>query len=100
MPAGTNSEEYLNAYEFVLKKIKEFKPEFILLSAGFDAHKDDPLAQLQLESKDFYYITKRTLELSKQYCDGKVVSILEGGYDLLALQESTEMHVKALLEFN
>jgi len=100
LPAGTASEEYLNAYEFVLKKIKEFKPEFILLSAGFDAHKDDPLAQLQLDSKDFYNITKRTLELSKQYCDGKVVSILEGGYDLLALQESTEMHVKALLEFN
>ena len=100
LPAGTTSEEYLNAYEFVLKKIKEFKPEFILLSAGFDAHKDDPLAQLQLESKDFYNITKRTLELSKQYCDGKVVSILEGGYDLQALQESTEMHVKALLEFN
>ena len=82
LPAGTTSEEYLNAYEFVLKKIKEFKPEFILLSAGFDAHKDDPLAQLQLESKDFYNITKRTLELSKLYCDGKVVSILEGGYDL------------------
>ena len=100
LPAGTTSEEYLNAYEFVLNKIKEFKPEFILLSAGFDAHKDDPLAQLQLESKDFYNITKRTLELSKQYCDGKVVSILEGGYDLQALQESTEMHVKALLEFN
>ena len=100
LPAGTTSEEYLNAYEFVLKKIKEFKPEFILLSAGFDAHKDDPLAQLQLGSKDFYSITKRTLELSKQYCNGKVVSILEGGYDLQALQESTEMHVKALLEFN
>ena len=100
LPAGTTSEEYLNAYESVLNKIKEFKPEFILLSAGFDAHKDDPLAQLQLESKDFYNITKRTLELSKQYCDGKVVSILEGGYDLLALQESTEMHVKALLEFD
>ncbi|MDC6470183.1 histone deacetylase family protein [Candidatus Pelagibacter sp. Uisw_099_02] len=100
LPAGTTSKEYLNAYEFVLKKIKEFKPEFILLSAGFDAHKDDPLAQFQLESKDFYNITKRTLELSKKYCDGKVVSILEGGYDLLALQESTEMHVKALLEFN
>ncbi|MDA7477543.1 histone deacetylase family protein [Candidatus Pelagibacter ubique] len=100
LPAGTTSEGYLNAYEFVLNKIKEFKPEFILLSAGFDAHKDDPLAQLQLESKDFYSITKRTLELSKQYCDGKVVSILEGGYDLQALQESTEMHVKALLEFN
>jgi len=100
LPAGTNSEEYLNAYEFVLKKIKEFKPEFILLSAGFDAHKDDPLAQFQLKSRDFYTLTKRTLELSKLYCDGKVVSILEGGYDLNALQESTEMHVNALLEFN
>jgi len=64
LPAGTTSEEYLNAYEFVLNKIHEFKPEFILLSAGFDAHKDDPLAQFQLESKDFYKITKRTLELS------------------------------------
>ena len=100
LPAGTNSEEYLNAYEFVLKKIKEFKPEFILLSAGFDAHKDDPLAQFQLKSSDFYSLTKRTLELSKLYCDGKVVSILEGGYDLNALQKSTEMHVNALLEFN
>ena len=100
LPAGTTSEEYLNAYEFVLKKIKEFKPEFILLSAGFDAHKDDPLAQLQLTSKDFYDLTKRTLILAKLYCEGKVVSILEGGYDLNALQESTEMHVNALLEFN
>ena len=100
LPAGTTSEEYLNAYEFVLKKIEEFKPEFILLSAGFDAHKDDPLAQFQLESKDFYKITKRTLKLSKLYCNGKVVSILEGGYDLKALQESTEKHVNALIEFN
>ena len=100
MPAGTNSEEYLNAYEFVLKKLKEFKPEFVLFSAGFDAHKDDPLAQLQLNSDDFYNLTKRTLELSKSCCSGKIVSILEGGYDLNALRESTEMHVNALLEFN
>jgi len=100
LPAGTTSEEYLNAYEFVLKKIKEVKPEFILLSAGFDAHKDDPLAQFQLSSKDFYNLTKRTLSLAKLYCEGKVVSILEGGYDLNALQKSTEMHVNALLEFN
>ncbi len=71
-----------------------------MLSAGFDAHKDDPLAQFQLTSHDFYSLTKRTLELSKLYCDGKVVSILEGGYNLNALQESTEMHVNALLEFN
>ena len=100
LPAGTTSEEYLNAYEFVLKKIIQFKPEFILLSAGFDAHKNDPLAQFQLESKDFYTLTKRTLKLSKLFCEGKVVSILEGGYDLLALQESTQKHVEALLEFN
>jgi len=100
LPAGTNSEEYLNAYEFVLKKLKDFKPEFILFSAGFDAHKDDPLAQFELSSKDFYELTKRTLKLAKVCCNGKVVSILEGGYDLISLQESTEMHVNALLEFN
>jgi acetoin utilization deacetylase AcuC-like enzyme len=100
LPAGTTSEEYLNAYEFVLKKIEEFKPEFILLSAGFDAHKDDPLAQLKLNSNDFYTLTKRTLEASKKFCNGKVVSILEGGYDLNALMSSTEKHVDALIEFN
>jgi len=100
LEAGTTSEQYLNAYEKVLNKIKEFKPEFILFSAGFDAHKDDPLAQLKLNAGDFYEITKRTLNLSKEYCNGKVVSILEGGYDLSALQQSTEKHVDALIEFD
>ena len=100
LEAGTNAKEYLNAYELVLKKLKEFKPEFILFSAGFDAHIDDPLAQLRLNSKDFYQLTKRTLEISKSFCDGKVVSILEGGYDLKALQESSKRHVDALIEFN
>ena len=100
LPAGTNSEEYLNAYEHVLKKLKEFKPEFVFFSAGFDAHKDDPLAQLHLKSEDFYELTKRTLTLVESSCKGNVVSILEGGYDLNALKESTEMHVKALLEHN
>ncbi len=100
LPAGTTSQEYLNAYESVLKKIKDFRPEFILFSAGFDAHKDDPLAQLQLTSEDFYEITKRTLKYAKINCNSKVVSILEGGYDLNALAESTNEHVNALLEFN
>jgi len=100
LPAGTNSNEYLDAYEHVLKKLKEFKPNFVLFSAGFDAHKDDPLAQLQLTSKDYYEITKRTLKCIKNNCDGRVVSILEGGYDLNALVESTEHHINALLEFN
>ena len=98
LPAGTSSEEYLNAYEHVLKKLKQFKPEFVLFSAGFDAHKDDPLAQLHLKSKDFYDLTKRTLEVVKLSCKGNIVSILEGGYDLKALLESTEMHINALLE--
>ena len=100
LEAGTTAEEYLNAYENVLKKLKEFKPEFLLLSAGFDAHIDDPLAQLRLSSEDFYHLTKRTLEISKSLCNGNVVSILEGGYDLKALQESTQRHVDALIEFN
>ena len=100
LEAGTTSEEYLNAYENVLSKVKQFKPEFLLFSAGFDAHIDDPLAQLRLSSEDFYKITKRTLEYSKSFCNGRVVSILEGGYDLKALQISSQRHVDALLEFN
>ena len=100
LPAGTNSEEYLNAFEHVLKKLKEFKPEFVLISAGFDSHVKDPLAQFQLETEDFYTITKRILEASKNFCNGKVISILEGGYDLQALQDSAKRHVDALLEFN
>ena len=98
LPAGTNSEEYLNAYEYVLKKLKEFKPEFLLFSAGFDAHQDDPLAQFKLSSKDFYDITKRTLKVINKSINNKVVSILEGGYDLNALKESSEYHLKALIE--
>ncbi len=100
LSAGTTAEQYLNAYENVLNKIQEFKPEFILFSAGFDAHIDDPLAQLRLSSEDFYIITKRTLEISKPFCNGNIVSILEGGYDLRALQKSTQRHVDALIEFN
>ncbi len=100
LEAGTTAEKYLNAYENVLKKLKEFKPEFLLFSAGFDAHIDDPLAQLRLTSEDFYQLTKRTLEISKSMCNGNVVSILEGGYDLKALQDSTKRHVDALIEFN
>ena len=100
LEAGTTAEQFLNAYENVLKKLKEFKPEFLLFSAGFDAHIDDPLAQLRLSSEDFYHLTKRTLEISKSMCNGNVVSILEGGYDLRALQDSTKRHVDALIEFN
>ena len=99
LPAGTNSEEYLNAFERALERLREFKPEFVLISAGFDAHKNDPLAQFKLETEDFYTITKRIIDISKKFCNGKVVSILEGGYDLEALRDSTKRHVDALIEF-
>ena len=100
LPAGTGSEEYLNAFEYALKKLEEFKPEFVLISAGFDAHEADPLAQFKLKTEDYYLITKRILDISKKFCNGNVVSILEGGYDLKALQDSTKRHVDALIEFN
>ena len=98
LSSGTQPHEFLNAYESIFKKIKEFKPEFILLSAGFDAHKNDPLAQINLESEDYYTLTNRILLIAKKICNGKVVSILEGGYDLNALKESVNYHVKSLLE--
>ena len=99
LPAGTNSREYFDAYEHMLKRLKKFRPEFILMSAGFDAHRQDPLCQLNLESKDYYEITRRALETTRDFCNGKVVSILEGGYDLEALAESANEHVNALLEY-
>jgi len=98
LKAGTQTHEFLNAYDYIFKKLKIFKPEFILLSAGFDAHKDDPLAQINLESKDYYTLTNRILSLAKELCQGKIVSILEGGYDLNALRESVDYHVKSLME--
>ena len=98
LSAGTQSHEFFNAYEIIFKKLKTFKPDFILLSAGFDAHKDDPLAQMNLESRDYYTLTKRILTLAKELCGGKIVSILEGGYDLNALRESVDFHVKSLIE--
>ena len=98
LAAGTKPHEFLNAYDGIFKKLQEFKPEFILLSAGFDAHKDDPLAQINLESIDYYTLTKRIMVLAKKICDEKIVSILEGGYDLNALKESVDYHIKSLTE--
>ena len=83
-----------------MDRLINFQPDFLLFSAGFDAHKDDPLAQFELNSKDFYEITRRTLNATNQYTKGKVISILEGGYDLNALAESVNEHVNALTEFS
>ena len=71
-----------------------------MINAGFDSDYRDPLASFKLETEDFYHITKRILETTKKFCNGKVISILEGGYDLQALQDDTKRHVDALMEFN
>ena len=98
LDVNTNNEVFFNSFDKVSSKLKNFKPEFILLSSGFDAHTNDPLAQINLSSKDFYEITKRILMVANEICDGKVVSILEGGYNLNALKESAYFHVKGLIE--
>ena len=98
LDAGTSGNIFLNAYEPIFKKIIEFKPEFILLSSGFDAHINDPLAQINLQSKDFAELTNRILKIAKEVCNNKLVSVLEGGYDLQALQESSSLHVQSLLK--
>ena len=100
LPAGTTSEKYMNALDRVLNRLVEFKPEFLILSMGFDANIADPLAQFELKSEDFYEITKRTLKATNKFTNGKVVSVLEGGYDLNALADSAFNHVNALIEDN
>lgn len=74
------------------------KPELVLISAGFDAHKDDPIGSLGLESEDFGRLTQDVLDVAKVHAGGRVVSLLEGGYDLNALAESVEIHLEGLLE--
>ena len=98
LKAEASSKEFFDSYKKVYDKLNEFKPEFILLSAGFDAHKNDPLANINLESKDYYTLTKEIMKIAKQICENKIVSILEGGYNLAAIQESAKYHVEALLE--
>jgi len=98
LKAGTVSEEFFNSYKKVYEKLNEFRPQFILLSAGFDAHKNDPLANVNLESRDYYILTKEIMKIAKKNCSNKIVSILEGGYNLSAIQESAKYHVEALLE--
>ena len=72
LKAGTGSEEFFDSYKRVYDKLNEFKPEFILLSAGFDAHKNDPLANINLESKDYYTLTKEIMKIAKQVCGNKL----------------------------
>jgi len=98
LEAGTSSLEFRKAIEQTwLRPIEEHKPQLFLVSAGFDAHLEDPLANLNLADEDFQWITKLIVDLSHQFAEGRVVSTLEGGYALEALARSTTIHLEQLL---
>ncbi len=91
--------ELKKAYErVVLPALEEFKPQLLLISAGFDAHKADPLANLNWTQEDFVWATEKLCDVADRHCDGKIVSTLEGGYDLEALAASSVAHLKTLIK--
>jgi acetoin utilization deacetylase AcuC-like enzyme len=95
----TSEADYLATFESnVIPSVSTFKPEFLLVSAGFDAHRDDPLASLQLTENGFAQLTRWLKQLAAEHCQGRIISCLEGGYNLDALQRSVAAHVCALLE--
>jgi acetoin utilization deacetylase AcuC-like enzyme len=96
---GTNGRGFRAAMERrVLPRVDAFKPDLIIISAGFDAHRDDPLAGLALVEDDFTWITQALCDLADKHCAGRVVSCLEGGYDLTALGACAAAHVNVLRE--
>ena len=98
LAAGESGLEFRQKYSrIVLPALRAFKPELLLVSAGFDAHRDDPLASIGLVEDDYRWITQELMEIAGIYCGGKMISILEGGYNLKALGASAAVHVKALL---
>ena len=97
---GTGSEAFRAAYtKTILPKLNTFEPQLLLVSAGFDAHRKDPLCQLNLNSDDFSWVTKHLIEVADNHCQGMLISTLEGGYDLDALASSVAKHVQELLMY-
>ena len=97
MPAGATDSAYERAFrEEVLPALNHFKPDAVLISAGFDAHRDDPLADLQLSTGCFDWMTERLMEVAAQHANGRLLSLLEGGYDLRATAESVCAHLARL----
>ena len=99
LTAGSGSDEFrLGWSSRILPALREFDPDLLLISAGFDAHAMDPLAQIGLDTEDFAWVTRELLDVAEECCRGRVVSCLEGGYDLAALGECARAHVGALME--
>ena len=97
--AGSGSAEFRAAWsERILPMLDDFAPELVIVSAGFDAHRADPLAQLEVETEDFVWLTGELLAIADRHAQGRLVSVLEGGYDLNALAESVATHVQSLMQ--
>lgn len=95
---GSGGDEFRVAWEAgILPALRSFSPELLIISAGFDAHAHDPLAQLRVREADFTWVSEALLAVADECCPGRVVSLLEGGYDLDALASSAAVHVKALM---
>ncbi len=95
--ANSNSEDFRTSYtRAIFPQLKAFAPDLIMISAGFDAHKDDPLAALNLTEEDYGWITEELVKIADKHCNGKIVSTLEGGYNLEALKSSVCAHINAL----
>ncbi len=97
MPAGAGNKDYEKAFrEIILPKAHEFKPDAVLISSGFDAHKDDPMGQICLTTEFFGWMTVRAMEIAEKYSGGRVISLLEGGYNLEELPRSIAKHLRVL----
>lgn len=97
--AGSNSADFRNAITGTwLPALERFKPQMVFVSAGFDAHSEDPLANISLVDDDFVWITQRIMDIADKFADGRVVSILEGGYALPALGRCAAAHVRGLMQ--
>jgi acetoin utilization deacetylase AcuC-like enzyme len=99
LAVGTGGEGFRAAYaDVILPKLRDFAPELLIISAGFDAHAADPMAHLKVQVNDFVWLTRQLLDIAAQYSDRRVVSILEGGYDTRALAACVAAHVRALMD--
>ena len=101
MDAYSEDEDYISALENkLIPEIQRYQPDLIIISAGFDAHKNDPLAQIQLTTDCFGQMTKMVMEVATDVCDGRLLSMLEGGYDYDALGNSVQLHTQTLLNID
>tara|TARA_B100000965_G_scaffold406213_1_gene443973 strand:- start:363 stop:1295 length:933 start_codon:yes stop_codon:yes gene_type:complete len=97
LSAGTDSSTYQKIFdERIMYNLDKQKPDFVIISAGFDAHKKDPLASINLTENDFQIITQKLKLIANKYCDGRIISMLEGGYDIQALEQSMLIHLSEL----